>query len=228
MDDRLPPEPSAHLIPPEVAEFRRSYRERHIGPRYDGRLHVAFTSIGSLATIALAARQIAAPTLAELTTIPIAFLLTNLGEYLGHRGPMHHRRRGLGLLFARHTLQHHRFFTHRAMAAEDSRDFQMVLFPPVMLLFFLGALATPIGLLLGAAFSPNVGWLFGVTAVSYFLVYEWLHFAYHLPEDTFIGRRSLVRRLRAHHTAHHDPSRMTRQNFNITFPIADQLFGTRR
>ena len=113
------------------------------------------------------------------------------------------------------------------MAVTSARDFQMVLFPPVMLVFFLGALAAPIGALLGWALGPNVGWLFGATALSYFLTYEWLHLAYHLPPDGWLGRRALVRRLRRHHTVHHDPRRMTHANFNITFPIADWLFGTR-
>jgi sterol desaturase/sphingolipid hydroxylase (fatty acid hydroxylase superfamily) len=213
-------------VPDAVAAFRLRYRDAHIGPRYDGRLHIAFTSIGALTAIVVAASRVVAPSALELLAVPASFLIANVGEYFGHRGPMHHRRRGFGVLFERHTRQHHRFYTHEAMAAESPRDFHMVLFPPVMLLFFLGALAAPLGLALGALFSPNVGWLFGATAVSYFLIYEWLHFAYHLPKDGFIGRLGLVRRLRHHHTAHHDPSLMTRYNFNITFPIADRLFGT--
>ena len=32
--------------------------------------------------------------------------------------------------------------------------------------------------------------------------------------------------LRRHHTRHHDLALMGRWNFNITFPIADWLFGT--
>jgi hypothetical protein len=102
----------------------------------------------------------------------------------------------------------------------------MVLFPPVMLLFFLGGLALPIGLALFAVFNANVGWLFAATAVGYFLSYEWLHFAYHQPPDSFIGRLPFVPRLRRHHAAHHDQRLMQRWNFNITFPIADGLLGT--
>ncbi len=213
-------------LPAPVEAFRRAHRERHIGPRYHGWLHLGFTTTGSLAAIALAVWQVDRPTLLELATVPIAFLIANLGEYFGHRGPMHHRRRGLAILYERHARQHHRFYTHEAMAAESARDFQMVLFPPVMLVFFLGLLAAPIGALLYVAVTPNVGWLFVATAVGYFLLYEWLHFAYHLPEHGWIGRRALVARLRRHHAAHHDPSLMARHNFNITFPIADAVFKT--
>ena len=220
-DTQAPP-----AVPAEVAAFRAAHRAAHIGPRYRGGLHLAVTSVGALAAIAVAVAMVDAPSWRELVTVPVAFVIANLGEYAGHRGPMHHRRRGLGLLYQRHIRQHHRFYTDQAMVAESRRDFQMVLFPPVMLVFFLGALATPIGLALGAALSPNVGWLFAATAVGYFLTYEWLHLAYHLPDDGWIGRRALVRVLRRHHTIHHDPARMQRVNFNITFPIADWLFGT--
>ena len=216
----------AGAIPADVSAFRAKHRARHIGPRYRGWLHFGTTTVGALAAIIVAIVMVDAPTPAELLAVPISFLIANFGEYLGHRGPMHHRRRGLTVLFERHARQHHRFYTHDAMAAESPRDFQMVLFPPVMLVFFLAMLAFPIGALLHELISPNVGWLFGATAMTYFLTYEWLHFAYHLPPDGWVGRRRLVRVLRQHHTLHHDQRRMTHTNFNITFPVADWVFGT--
>ena len=209
----------------DVAAYRERYRAEHIGPRYSGWLHFATTSVVSLAAIGFAVSRVRAPRAWELAMVPVFFLIANLGEYFGHRGPMHHRRRGLAIIFERHTQQHHHFYRHDAMAAESPRDFQMVLFPPVMLLFFLGGLAAPIGLLLGLI-SANLGWLFAATAVSYFLTYEWLHWSYHQAELSFVGRLWLVRRLRGHHTIHHDLRRMTEVNFNITFPIADTVFGT--
>ena len=78
------------------------------------------------------------------------------------------------------------------MACESSRDFKMVLFPPVMLLFFLGGIATPIALVLFAAASANAGWLFVAIGMSYFLTYEWLHFAYHSPEEEIDGMKRLA------------------------------------
>ena len=112
------------------------------------------------------------------------------------------------------------------MTCESSRDFKMILFPPVMLLFFLGVIATPLGTALFVLVSPNVGWLYVTVAMTYFLTYEWLHFAYHLDPSSPIGRLPLLGRLRRHHAAHHDPALMTRGNFNITFPICDRLYGT--
>ena len=158
--------------------------------------------------------------------MPATFLFANFVEYRAHRGVMHHRIPPFSLVFERHTPSHHGFYTHEAMAAESPRDYYMVLFPPILIVFFFGLFALPVGLLLAWLTTANVARLFVATAVGYFLTYEWLHFAYHQPPDGFIGRRWLVRRLRAHHTLHHDVARMQKWNFNITFPICDALFGT--
>jgi hypothetical protein len=215
------------LVPAAVESFRTEYRREHIGAHYSGVLHFAFTSIASLAVIVVAAAEVRAPTIFEFFTMPVTFLFGNYIEYRGHRGPMHRRERGLSLLFERHTQQHHRYFTHDAMAYEGTRDFKMVLFPPVMLLFFLGAVAAPIAIVLFVVRARNVALLYVMTAMSYFLIYEWLHLSHHTPSEGLAGRLGFLRRLRAHHQAHHDPARMTSGNFNITFPICDWLFGTR-
>ena len=212
--------------PTSVSRFRDEYREKHISRNYSGWGHFLFTTIGALAAITAAGLQLHDVRPAEWATIPIAFLIANFGEYLGHRGPMHRPRRGLSLLYRRHTQQHHHFFTHEAMAADSPRDFKMVLFPPVMLLFFLGGLAAPIGLFLYWACSANTGLLFAMVAIGYFLSYEWLHFSYHLRPDSWVGRLPLVAMLRQHHMRHHDLALMGKWNFNITFPIADRLLGT--
>lgn len=214
-------------VPRQVQAFREQYRARAIGPGYRGWAHFAFTSLVCLGGVSLALSRVESPHLWELLGVPVAVVLANTVEFLGHRGPMHHRRRGLGLLFERHTAQHHRFFTHEAMAYESSRDFKMVLFPPVLLLFFLGAVASPLGALCFLLISPNAGWLFGATALGYYLAYEWVHFATHLPGGHWSARLPGISFLSRHHQVHHDPSRMGRHNFNITFPLGDWLFGTR-
>jgi hypothetical protein len=213
-------------LPPSVVEFRARYRATEIGQHYSGAGHFAFTSLLSLALITVAALGVHAPSLAELATVPLTFLFANAAEYFGHKGPMHHPRAGLGLVYKRHTQQHHHFFTDEAMSYESARDVKMVLFPPVLIVFFFGFIALPIGVVLWLLATENVARLFVATAIGYFLTYEWLHFSYHLGPDTFIGRRAIVRRLRRHHMTHHDLALMNRYNFNITFPICDTLFKT--
>lgn len=210
----------------DVAAFRADYRVRKIGRWYSGWAHFAFVTGTCVAIIGWALSRLRAPTPFELAVVPAGFLLSNLVEYLGHRGPMHNLRPGLRLVYQRHAGEHHRFFTHDVMAVESARDFKMVLFPPVMLVFFLGAIAGPITAAFYFLWSPNAGWLFAATGVGYYLSYEWLHFAYHQPTTSWLWRFPWMRALQKHHATHHDPERMLKWNFNITFPICDAVFGT--
>lgn len=214
------------MIPGDVAAFRDRYRAEVIGPRYSGAAHFLFTTCVSLAAITALLWGVHSPTWMQLCTVPIAFFVANAAEYFGHRGPMHHQRKLLRVIFKRHTLEHHRFFTSEAMSYESACDIKMVLFPPSVLLFFFGGIGLPLGALAWLLFGENVARLFLATATAYYLTYEWLHFSYHLSPDTWLGRRKLITALRRHHMAHHDPQRMATHNFNITFPICDAVFGT--
>jgi hypothetical protein len=209
-----------------VLAFRERYRRENVGPRYNGWAHGAFTACASLLVIAFAVSRVHAVRAGEWAVLPLGFLFANLSEYFGHKGPMHRPAPGLGILFVRHTREHHHFFTSVAMHYESSRDFKMVLFPPVMLVFFLGGLAAPLAALLFWCVSANAGWLFVVVAMGYFLTYEALHFTYHLRPDSWIGRLPFMNALRRHHTRHHDPALMGKYNFNITFPLCDWVFQT--
>ena len=209
----------------ETAAFRAEQRSKW-SAHYVGHLHLAFTSVVGWSAVLYALSRVQAPSGPELLTVPITLLYANAVEYFGHRGPMHHRRPLLGVVHRRHTLEHHRFFTEREMAVDSSRDFKMVLFPPVLIVFFFGLFALPLGLLIAALLGLNVAALFVASAMAYFLLYETLHLSYHLGEETLLGRLELIRRLRRHHARHHDPARMTAGNFNITFPLCDAIFGT--
>lgn len=217
---------SAPQAPDAVLAFRQRYRREEIGPHYRGWAHFAFTSLACLAAVAFCLSRLHAVQDWEWATVPLTFLFANLAEWAGHRGPMHHPRRGLRLIYQRHTRQHHRFFTPEHMAFDSPRDFKAVLFPPILLAFFFGVFALPVGAVLALAATANVAYLFAATSVAYFLNYEWLHFAYHTPADSWIAHLPGIARLRRHHTRHHDPRLMTRCNFNITYPIADWLLGT--
>ena len=207
-------------------DYREQYRREHIPAGYRGGLHLAFTfGIGGAVMVG-AALQAESVTPLEWLTVPLTFLYANFSEYWGHRGPMHHRRRGLRLVYERHTRQHHRFFTDDNMELDGLRDLRAVLFPPVLMTFFIAAFMLPAALLLAWIATPNVGWLFVATSLAYFLNYEFLHMAYHLPPSHPIARQGLVRRLERLHRIHHDPRSMAHCNFNITYPVCDALFGT--
>jgi len=126
------------VIPESVARARAAFREHRVPRSYSGPLHLA-TIIGFCTAVAaislLSLRDVG---LYEWLTIPATFLYCNLVEYLGHRGPMHHRTRLLPGIYQRHTVEHHAFFTDEATSFESSRDYRAVLFPPVLLIFFFG------------------------------------------------------------------------------------------
>lgn len=214
------------MAPLSVAQARSAFRERHISRRYSGPVHLATTVSVSLLVAVFCVAMLESVSPLELLTVPLTFVYANLTEYLGHRGPMHHKTRFLAPIFQRHSLEHHAFFTVDAITYDSNQDFKAVLFPPIMLLFFIGGFAVPVGALLFWLATPNVAFLFVLTAVLYFLNYELLHFAYHMDPQSIVGRLPFMHRLRKHHTYHHDKQLMTRYNFNITYPICDCLFGT--
>jgi hypothetical protein len=59
-----------------------------------------------------------------------------------------------------------------------------------------------------------------------YLIYEFMHFCCHVDENWFVRNCPFVNTLRRHHTAHHNARLMMETNMNLTFPIADWLFGT--
>lgn len=206
--------------------FRNEYRATEIGENYSGKLHFWFMTIWCLALIITSVILIHQPTWKELLIIPIGFLYINFVEYFGHKGPMHNRSKNLDKVFKRHTLQHHRFFTYDNFSFDSSQDVKAVLFPPVLLIFFFFAFTLPVGLLFYFLWSTNAALLFVTTVFLYYLNYEWLHFAYHLPETHFMARLPFISSLRKLHHTHHNLQMMTKYNFNITYPIFDILLGT--
>jgi len=186
-----------------------------------------FAASNALAMVAIvgALAQLQQVHLWEWLIVPGAFLVANWVEYRVHKGPMHHLRRGREILFERHTRQHHVYFDERHMSTRNAREYYWVFFPwwaVGLVIGTAGLFALPLWLFA----SANLGALFFAVAIAYYLAYEWLHLSYHLPPHSFVGRMSIVRRLRRLHTMHHDTALMTTQNFNITFPICDWLYGT--
>ena len=53
-----------------------------------------------------------------------------------------------------------------------------------------------------------------------------MHFCCHIDENWFVRNCPFVNTIRRHHGAHHDQSIMMETNMNLTFPIADWMFGT--
>ncbi|MCK7592665.1 sterol desaturase family protein [Pseudomarimonas salicorniae] len=211
-----------------IQRYREHYRATEIPHGYRPLGHLLFTFGGGLLAFATCLWLVDGLRPVELLAVPAAFLYANFAEYVGHRWPMHRPFRGLGLIYKRHAGQHHRFFTDQAMPFDGLRDLRAVLFPPSLVLFFFGGFGIPAWWALDYFFGSNVAWLFIATAIAYYLNYEFLHTAYHLPAAHSIARIPLVRRLKWLHQTHHDPRQMAHANFNISYPLGDWLCGTLR
>jgi hypothetical protein len=131
----------------------------------------------------------------------------------------------VGTLYDRHELTHHVIYTYDDMAMRSARELRLILMPAyAIVLVFLIDLPFAIGA--AKLFSWNAGCLFLGTSMVFFLAYEWLHAAYHLPPQSFVGRMSIIARLREHHRRHHDPRLMKHWNFNVTVPLFDWIHRT--
>lgn len=177
-------------------EFRETFRQRNLSANYSGPLHLTLTVTCSLLVILTCALLLDDVRPLEWLTLPVTFLYGNLAEYLGHRGPMHHKTPLLALIYQRHAVEHHNFFTEEETTFDSSRDYYAALFPPIMLVFFSGCFALPVGLGLYFLVTPNVAYLFVLTSAAYFLNYELLHFAYHMDERSNLTRSRCERATR--------------------------------
>jgi hypothetical protein len=208
------------------ANFRRDFRSRIVG-WYNGYFHVAIIyALGGLALYYYIG-HIHDVRWWEWLSIPVFFLLCNLFEWSVHRFVMHRPTNvpGLRAVYSRHTLSHHQFFTEDEMRFRDQRDWRVTVFPPFALVTFTMMSLVP-ALILGALISANVGWLLMCTTTSMYLIYEFMHFCCHVHENWFVRNCPFVNTLRRHHFAHHNARIMMETNMNLTFPIADWLFGS--
>ena len=214
------------MIADRQRTFRAEYRSRVVG-FYDGYLHVAIICAMGAVALYIYLQHISAPSWLELTAVPLTFLLTNIFEWAVHKYIMHRPMplKGLRAVYERHTLAHHQFFTDDEMRFRDHKDWRVTVLPPTVLVVFT-LMSIPAALVLGNLLSPNVGWLFMATTTAMYLIYELMHFCCHVDDNWFVKNCPLVNTLRRHHTAHHNARLMMETNMNLTFPIADWLFGT--
>lgn len=161
----------------------------------------------------------------DLLVIPLVIAFANFFEWLVHKDVLHKRRWPMEIIYDRHTPMHHMVYVEDAMDLHSVKEFRLILMPAAGVLGIVLATAPP-ALVVAHYWSQTAGWLFLLSASLFMVSYEVLHLCYHAPKDSFIGRRKLIAKLRAHHAHHHDPRLMQRYNFNVTVPLFDWILGT--
>ncbi len=206
------------------AAFRADYRQR-IAPLYSGPLHVFLIYAIGLSGIWYFAQQIHGATWTDFLIVPLAFLGANIFEWWIHRYVMHRPRKGFMGIYKRHTLAHHQFFTDQEWTIDDTRDYRITFFPPYALVAFMTMTIVP-AYVASLIWSANAAWLLMCTTAGIYLNYEFFHLCCHLKEGWFVRTMPFINTIRRHHVAHHNTAIMMEKNFNLTYPIADWLFGT--
>lgn len=207
------------------AEFREEVLAR-VPRGYSPFLHLVVPSILALGAVDAAVSLMRGVRWWQLALVPAFAGAMNALEWHAHRGLLHRHVRPLGTLYRRH-LQHHAVYVRDDMAMRDPRELKIVLLPVVGILTVF-AVTLPVALALLFAGQRNLALLWVTTTVGYLMAYEWLHLAWHLPEDGLAARLPVLRSLRRLHGLHHDSGLMHRCNLNVTLPLWDWLRGTLR
>ena len=215
----------ATLDPSPAGMSRRDALVARIPRWYSPAVHLAVpTTIGlSILVASILALDPLRPV--ELLAVPLTVLLGFELEWRAHKDILHRRLPLVGTLYVRHELQHHVIYTYDDMALRSPRELKLILMPAYAIVLIF-AMILPFALAAARFASLNVALLFVATSMVFFLAYEWLHMAYHLPQASAVWRLPLLARLRELHRRHHDPRLMKRWNFNVTIPVFDVVHGT--
>ena len=160
--------------------------------------------------------------------VPGFWVIANFFEWGVHRYPMHRKLRPK-LMYVSHAIIHHNAFAGADQEIDDVVDLSVVMMPWYTLVIVFG-MAAPIAVVAALLGGPAVAGVFLVSSVGYFLVYETIHTLHHVPRSwldaRWWGRARFLAWLRRHHHHHHQLERMTKDNFNVTVPLADWVLGT--
>jgi hypothetical protein len=208
-------------------EYRKSkIVEMRKRSRYRGEWHYGFTFGSALVVAVWSLLHLRNPVSGDFMIVPAMIIYANFIEYFVHRFLLHHRIPGLGILYERHAIQHHRYFTDRDISILSRLQMYYVLFPAVAILVFIPLAAGPISYGIGCWLGANAGWMALLTSGLYFAWYETFHLANHLPLSHAVHRIPGLSALCRFHRLHHHPAAARKYNFNVTFPLADWCLGT--
>jgi hypothetical protein len=154
-------------------------------------------------------------------TLLLCFSYVSFFEWVLHKYLMHTPL--LGYSFHAHALVHHGLFradrSYHLQRAEDEPKVTFAWWNAPGLLF----LHLPLLIVLGSLGGRAAYWGGAGGLVSYYALYEYLHWCMHVPHGRWFETTRVFRFLKAHHYLHH---RFAFRNLNVVLPLADWLLGT--
>jgi hypothetical protein len=125
--------------------------------------------------------------------------------------------------FRGHTIVHHGLYKgDDSFFLSEGEHPEHILLKPYALPGIILAHA-PIVLLIERFLVPHTAWGALIACITYFCVYEYMHWNMHVPRGHWVERFRWFQFLRTHHKLHH---RYFQSNFCVLFPLADWCLGT--
>lgn len=158
--------------------------------------------------------------------VVVSCILVSFIEHQVHRWLMHRRNflsartASFKRMFEAHALVHHRHYTaifsDEPVAPGEDREIRLTV------------RKAPIKAIPFAAVIALVSWQGAVVFVGVMIFHHWawnkLHLEMHKPEQRVFSTWRVYKFLARHHCLHH---RHMDRNFNVVFPLADYVLGTR-
>ena len=207
--------------------FRDWFQNKIVHKHYNPILHVSF-NLGVLLILVLGNLLLIQNwNFGVLAVLVSVGLLGNVVVWTVHRYPLHRRYKHWAFPYDTHTVMHHRYFTADYITYDKARDLYAIFFPANVVAGF-ALIAQPIFFYSAQYFlGSNLAHAFAAGTASYFLIYEFFHWASHLPASHWLVRSNgWIRYMRKHHIVHHIPKFMGKFNFCIVYPMMDIIMGT--
>jgi hypothetical protein len=193
----------------------------NIPKNYNYKLHLLFSNGFSLVTIILSSLMLVQLSTFDILSFPIFFIFLLFFEYMFHKNILH-KNVFPKFLFKKHELEHHVIYKADSMEISSYKELYYVLIPYYAGLMIV-LLNAPL-LLLNLFFNSNLIYIWLICSMSFFMLYEFLHMVYHLPESSKFKKLKIVQMISRSHTKHHNHKFMKTHNFNVTIPLFDYIF----
>lgn len=161
----------------------------------------------------------------QMAAFVFYFLYESFFEWTFHKY-LFHSPRFIKKTFKAHQLVHHQRYKyeHSSYEWQEGQEKDHIAMDWFALPLFV-AFHLPIFALVQYVTGWQSLWGGVASVIAYYTVYEYFHFAMHVPSGKWFERNPIYMYVKEHHRVHH---KYMQQNLNVFFPLADRVLGTYR